>query len=200
MRLLQIVEVTPHVRPARRVLDANICIELIESRVGIGLQRPAKLFQMLRRVLAFAIRRVGEPHGGRGGVARRTIIADIGPQASRLGLALARRQHRHRRVVGVQFAGGRHVATHRFHQRFQQPTACAYPVGHRRALQFHTLTRVDLRLPIKRLMITVLRDQHMRQQSRPRQAALDRATWRFRLHDAVALRAVQLRAHVPPPP
>ena len=45
-------------------------------------------------------------------------------------------------------------------------------------------------------MIAVLRDQHMRQQSRPRQAALDRTTRRFRLHDAVALRAAQLRAHM----
>jgi hypothetical protein len=51
MRLLQIEEVTPHVRPARRVLDTNILIELIESRIGIGLQRSAKLFQMLRRML-----------------------------------------------------------------------------------------------------------------------------------------------------
>jgi hypothetical protein len=30
VRLFQIVEVTPHVRPARRVLDANLFIELIE--------------------------------------------------------------------------------------------------------------------------------------------------------------------------
>ena len=41
MRLLQIIEVTPHVRPTRRVLDANIFIELIESRIGIRLQRTA---------------------------------------------------------------------------------------------------------------------------------------------------------------
>jgi hypothetical protein len=55
VRLLQIVEVTPHVRPARGLLDATIFIELIESRIGIRLQRAAKLFQMLRGMLAFAI-------------------------------------------------------------------------------------------------------------------------------------------------
>lgn len=36
-----------------------------------------------------------------GAVARGTIIANIGPQPSCLGLTLARRQHRHRRVVGM---------------------------------------------------------------------------------------------------
>ena len=113
VRLFQIVEVTPHVRPARCVLNATIFIELIESRIGIRLQRAAKLFQMLRGMFAFAIGRVGEPNGGRGGVARRTIIANIRPQSPCLGLALARSQHRHRRVIGVQFAGGHHVATQR---------------------------------------------------------------------------------------
>ena len=79
VRLFQIVKMTPHVRPARRWFDATIFIELIESRIGIGLQRTAKPFQMLRGMFAFAIRRVGEPYGGGGGVARGTIIANVGP-------------------------------------------------------------------------------------------------------------------------
>ena len=111
VRLFQIVELAPHVRPARGLMNAAIFVELIEARVGIGLQRAAKLLQMLRGMLALAIRRVGKPHGGRGGVARRTIIANVGPQAPGLRLALARSQHRHRRVIGVQLTRGHHVPT-----------------------------------------------------------------------------------------
>ena len=56
MRLFQIVEVAPHMRPARGRLNAAIFVELIEARIGIGLQRATKLFQMLRGMFAFAIR------------------------------------------------------------------------------------------------------------------------------------------------
>ena len=56
MGLFQIVEVTPHMRPARGRLNAAILVELIEARIGIRLQRTAKLFQMLRWMFAFAIR------------------------------------------------------------------------------------------------------------------------------------------------
>jgi len=51
MRLFQIVELAPHMRPARSLLNAAIFVELIESRVGIGLQRATKLLQMLRGML-----------------------------------------------------------------------------------------------------------------------------------------------------
>ena len=119
MRLFQIVELAPHVRPAGGLLDAPIFIELIEACVGIGLQRALKLLQMPLGMFAFAIRRIGKPDRGCGRIAGRTIIANISPQASRLGLALARSQHRHRRVIGVQFARADHIAPQRFHQRLQ---------------------------------------------------------------------------------
>ena len=44
-------------------------------------------------------------------------------------------------------------------------------------------------------MIGILRNQHMRQQSRPGQAAIDRPVRRRRLHDPRATRATQLRPH-----
>jgi len=40
VRLFQIVELAPHMRPTRGLIDALIFVELIESGVGIGLQRP----------------------------------------------------------------------------------------------------------------------------------------------------------------
>jgi hypothetical protein len=99
------------------LLNPAIFVGLIETRVGIGLQRATKLLQTPLGMFAFTIWRVGKPHGRSGGVAGRTIIANVSPQAHRLGLAIPRRQHWHRRVVSVQFAGAHHVATQRFHQR-----------------------------------------------------------------------------------
>src|SRR5260370_980772 len=79
VRLLQIVKLAPHMRPARGLMNEAIYVELIESRVGIGLQRAAKLAKMPLRMFPFAIRRVGKPHCGGGGVARGTVIANISP-------------------------------------------------------------------------------------------------------------------------
>jgi hypothetical protein len=59
-RLIQIVQVAPHMRPARRLLNATVLIEPIESSVGIGLQRAAKLLQMPFGMFPFAIRRVSK--------------------------------------------------------------------------------------------------------------------------------------------
>ena len=91
MRLFQIVEVAPHVGPTRGLLNATALVELIEPRVGIRLQDATELLQMPLRMFPFAIRRVGEPYRGRRPIARGTIIANVGPQSPRLGLALTRR-------------------------------------------------------------------------------------------------------------
>src|SRR5438132_777018 len=76
-------------RPACRFLNAPVFVKLVESSVGISLQRAAELPQVPLGVLAFAIRRIGKPHGGRGLISCRTIIANIRPQPPRLGLAVA---------------------------------------------------------------------------------------------------------------
>ena len=47
-----IPELAPHVRPAGSFPDAVIFIELIESCVGIGLQRATEVSQMLLRMFA----------------------------------------------------------------------------------------------------------------------------------------------------
>ena len=78
------------------------------------------------------------------------------------------------------------MTAQRFHQWLQQSAAAAHPVRQRRAFQLDTFAGIHLRLAIQRLMIAVLRHQHMRQQTRSGQAALDRTTRRRRLHDALA--------------
>jgi hypothetical protein len=82
-------------------------------------------------MLAFAIRRVGEPHCRGLLAAGGPVIADIGPQPPRLGLDVARFQHRYGQVVTVQFLSTEDIALQRGDQRPQRPAraASAYPVG-----------------------------------------------------------------------
>ena len=54
--LLQVVELAPHVRPTGDFLNPAIFfIELVESGIGIGLQRTPKRTQMLLGMFALAI-------------------------------------------------------------------------------------------------------------------------------------------------
>lgn len=110
---------------------------------------------------------------------------------------MARRQHRHRRVVSMQLGGLECLSRQRRDQRLQQGARAAYPVRQRRALQRHALPGVDLALPIQRQMIGILGHQHVGEQAGARQAAGDRPRRGFALHDTIAARAHQLRPNVP---
>ena len=78
--------------------NASRLIELLEARVGVGLQRALVELQVPLRVLALAVRGVGEPYRGRGLVARGPVVAHIGPEPSGLGLAVSWSEHRDRGV------------------------------------------------------------------------------------------------------
>jgi len=100
----------------------------------------------------------------------------------------------------VQLAGGYHVPGQGFDQRVDQAETPAHPLGHRRALQVHAFTRVDLRLPIERKVVGVLGGQDVGQQPRSGKPPSNRPRRRFDLHDALARRAGKLRTHVPDHP
>lgn len=74
----------------------------------------------------------------------------------------------------MQLLGGTHIFAQRLHQRFEQARGSTDPIGQGRALEIHTGTAVDRLLPIQRTMIGVLGYDHLREQTRSRQAALDR--------------------------
>src|ERR1700733_5802539 len=76
--------------PAGGFYDPSRFVELIESRIAVGLQDARVTLQMLCRMFPFSIRRVGEPHRRSLFTARRPIVANICPQAARLGLSIAR--------------------------------------------------------------------------------------------------------------
>src|SRR5512143_2878526 len=96
-------------RPASRFLDSPALVKMMEASVGISLQDAAELTQMFTRMLTPPVRRVSKPHRRRRSVTSRTVITHIGPQPSGLRLAVAGREHRNRRVIGVQFARAHHV-------------------------------------------------------------------------------------------
>ena len=145
-------------------------------------------------MFAFAIRRICEPDCRGRFTPRRPVIANIRPQATRLRLPVARYQHRNRNIVAMQFLRAQHIALQRFHQRPQRSACAAHPVGHRRTIEFDAFACIDLRLPVERKVIGILRHQHMRQQpgaARP----VDRTIRRRLLHNARAAGATQLRPH-----
>ena len=66
---MDLVELAPCKRPASDFDDGSIFVEMLEAGVGIGLEWSLVELQMLFRIFALAVGRVGEPGGGRGCVA-----------------------------------------------------------------------------------------------------------------------------------
>ncbi len=89
MSNLKIVEFPANVRPASGLANAPGRIDLVESRVPVGLQDAHIVLQVSRRMLPLAIGRVGEPHRGRRGVPGGTVIPNIRPHSPRLRSAQA---------------------------------------------------------------------------------------------------------------
>ena len=81
-------------------------------------------------------------------------------------------------------------------QRAHQPRGLAYPIREGGTIQFDAAARIDLGLAIQRAMIGILRHQHVRQQCRRGQAAVNGQAGSRGLHDTVAAAAGQLRTHV----
>src|SRR5450755_2886055 len=103
---MDLVKLAACMRPARDFINSALAIQMMEPGIGVCLQTALEVLQMLPWTLALAILRVREPDGGCSIFARGPVIADISPETSGLGLAAARRKHRHRRIVGVQLGSG----------------------------------------------------------------------------------------------
>jgi hypothetical protein len=63
-RRMKLVELSSRVRPTGRFGNAPRFVYRLIAAVGVGLQRAGKGLQMLLRMNAFAVRRVGKPSSG----------------------------------------------------------------------------------------------------------------------------------------
>ncbi len=62
-----------------------------------------------------------------------------------------------RRVISKKMIGGEHVSAQPFVQSFEPPAGATNPASQRRALQFDTVARKDLRLAIERSVVAIRR-------------------------------------------
>ena len=148
-------------------------------------------------MLALAI--ASEPIAGGGRIRAEPgpLVADVGPDPRRLGLAIARRLQLDRRVVGKNRGAAQDVAPDRVGQWLQQRRRLADPVRQRRSVEVDPLTLEDLALPVERQMIAIFGDQDMGEQAGSGASPLDRARRQGRLADGLAASAGQARAYDP---
>jgi hypothetical protein len=130
---------------------------------------------MRERALAFAILGIDVGHGRRARPAPGAIIDGVGPQASGLGPAAARVEHRQRRVVGEELGRGEDALEQALVQGLQPPAGAADPVRQRRAVELDAVAGEDLRLAVQGPVVRVLVDQHLGDQRLAGHAAVDRA-------------------------
>jgi hypothetical protein len=121
--------------------------------------------QVVGGMLALAIASEPIASGGRIRTKPGPLVADIGPDPCRPGLAGARRLQLDRRVVGEDRRSAQDVAADRVGQRFQQRGRLADPVGQGRTVEVDPLTREDPALPVERQVIAIFGDQDMGEQA-----------------------------------
>jgi hypothetical protein len=134
--------------PAASLGDPAADEQLIEPGIAVGVDDAAEVLQMNARVLTLAVRRVEEQCRRWTGTGEGPLIANVSPQPASLGLAGARRQYRHRRVVDMQGIGGHHLVGERVDQRLESRRRCPDPAGQCRGLQLRALAGEDLGLSV----------------------------------------------------
>jgi hypothetical protein len=150
-------------RPAAGLGDPSADKQFVKPSIAVGVDDAPKVLQMRLRMLTFTVGRVKEQSRRRPRASEWPLIADVGPQPARLGLAGARGQDRHRRVVDVQSVAGEDVSGERVDQRLQRRRRRPDPAGQGRGLQADPVAGEDLGLTIERQMIVVLRHDDMSQ-------------------------------------
>ena len=111
-------------------------------------------------------------------------------------LALARREHRHRRLVGVQHLALQQLRLHRLDQRLQSGAALTDPGPRRRARDRQSGAAEDRFLAVQRQVIGMLGHEHLREQSRRRDALVDDRCRHRSLYQRAATGTGPLAAHV----
>jgi hypothetical protein len=194
----QVDKLPPAVAPAGRLKDRRrlpcSLVELVISIKGIGLHNAHIAGKMFSRMFPGTTARVMERCRGWVRTAKRAVIADIGPDPADNSFQF--RQHRHRRVVGMDALGAQHMRPDRLDQRIERYHAGPDPIRQGRDIDLDSLASKGLALPVQRLMQQELVDQHHRQQARPGEATRDRMGGCRRLGNCLAVPTRELLADV----
>src|ERR1700674_1490599 len=161
------VKVATCVDPTPDLDDRAGGIERVVSRVGVGLKIPAETVDKSSRPATLSGRRVVVDDVGM------TAVAEMRPEPGFVCSALVI-EHRDRRVVGLNDARSQQIAPHPLDERTDQLGRLRHPAAERRARQRHAVATVDLCLAVERLMVAVLADRDLRQQTRAWESLLDR--------------------------
>jgi len=194
---MDVEELAPDMGPAGGFGDPVAGEQLVEPGITVGVDDAAEVFEMALRVRTLAVGRVEEQRRRRPLAGERPLVADIGPQSPGLGLACARRQHRHRRVVDMQCVAGHDLGRERVDQRVEGCRRRPDPPGQGRGFQLDAFAGEDLGLAIERQVVVVLRYGDVREQAGAGAPAGDHMIGRRRCHHRVAGPARQLLAHMP---
>ncbi len=116
---MDVVELAPDVSPAGDLGDL-LAVEPVEPGIAVGVEIAPERPQMLGRALRLAVGRVAEQHGGRRIAGVAALVANIGPQPPRPGATDTGREHRDRRVVGVQRGSAHNMPFERIDQRVEE--------------------------------------------------------------------------------
>ena len=142
-------------------------VELTIAAVGVGPEDAGVVGQMRLGMFAGPMARVIEHGRGWRRSVEWLVVAHIDPDATGIGLASG--QDRDSGVVAVQPLGAQRLGLEAVKQRRQRRRAAANLVGPGRQAT-GTPLGIALRLPVERLMLTKLLEQHHRLQAWPRPA------------------------------
>ena len=165
-------------------------VELAIAFIGVSLEDPAVVGQVRLGMLAGPVARVIEHRPRRRGPSKRLVVPHVDPDPASVGLALG--QNRHPGVVAMQSLGAQHVGLKALEQRHQRRRAAADLVGQGRQTDRHALLGIALGLPVERLMLAKLLEQHHRQQAGSGPAPGDHVERRRGLADLLAVPASEL--------
>ena len=190
--LVHVEELASRMRPAGQFGDATGKQRLVAA-VIVDQQRTLPVVEEARRMLAGAAGAVIEQDD------RRTIGGTVRKEVGAFGLASARVELCHRRLVGVQHGRVEQAGAQGIDQRLQRQADHADPFGQRRARQCDAVAREDRFLPVQRQVVGVLLDRDLGQQARGGEAAVeDRRGDGFgddRLAGAAGVLRMHLAAH-----
>ena len=117
---MDVKKFAPHMRPAAGLDDPAAGKQCVEPGVAVGVDDAAEVLQVRLGMLTFAVGLIEEQGRRLPRTSERPLIANVSPQPAGLGLAGARRQHRHRGVVNMQSVAGQDVGREGVDQRLQR--------------------------------------------------------------------------------